>query len=107
MIHRVEPIQYSHCVKVHASDVRQILHKRRLIPGVYLTINGEYLKLPEVGPHELDLKPGSYRLAVSKANQQIAVQRVTLTRGQRRTVRFRTSGTLLHTDATLPIKSRP
>jgi serine/threonine protein kinase len=71
------------------------------IPNVHLTINGEYLKLPAAGPHELVLKPGWYVLAVRKANQQIAVQRVTLERGQRRTIRFRPSDPLLSTDTTL------
>ena len=74
------------------------------IPDVDLTIDGEYLKLPEAGPHELVLKPGSYLLAVQKANRQVAVQRVTLMSGQRRTIRFRPSGPLLQNDTTSPDK---
>ncbi len=70
------------------------------IPDVDLMINGEYLKLSGTGPHELVLKPGSYRLAVFKANREITSQRVTLTRGQRRNIQFRTAGLLEHTDAT-------
>ncbi len=74
------------------------------IPDVYLTINGEYLTLPGAGPHELVLKPGGYRLTVFKGNRQIASQRVTLKRGQRRGMRFRSAGAPPHIEPTLPDK---